>query len=88
MSDSMENRRKRLRFRCHHTGMKENNLLLGAFVDRHLAELSDDDVVWFESLLEGANDLDLFKWITGKEPAPTEYDHPVMRRLVDFRYVS
>ena len=88
MTDSMEIRRKRLRFRCHHTGMKENNLLLGAFADRHLAELSDDDIAWFEGLLEGANDIDLFKWITGKEPAPAEYDHPVMRRLVDFRFAS
>ncbi len=88
MSESMEIRRKRLHFRCHHTGMKENNLLLGAFADRHLAELSDDEVTWLEGLLAGVDDIDLYNWITGKEPAPAEYDHPVMRRLVEFQYAS
>jgi len=87
MSESLEIRRKRLHFRCHHTGMKENNLLLGAFADRHLAELSDSDIAWFEDLLARVDEIDLLNWITGKAPAPAEFDHPLMRRLVEFRYV-
>lgn len=88
MNDAMENRRKRLRFRCHHTGMKENDLLFGAFADRHLHELSDDDVVWLEALLGDNNDIDLYNWITGKTPTPAAYEHPVMQRLKDFRFVQ
>ena len=36
MSDAADIRRKRVLFRCHHTGMLENDLLIGAFADRHL----------------------------------------------------
>ena len=84
---AMEARRKRLKFRCHHTGMKENDLLFGTFADRHLDELSDDDVVWLEFLLGDNNDIDLFNWVTGKTPVPAELEHPVMRMLQDFRLV-
>lgn len=88
MSESMERRRKRLRFRCHHTGMKENNLLLGAFVDRHLDQLSDDDVAWLEGLLAEANDIDIYDWITRKVPVPPHLDHPMMRMLQEFRFAQ
>lgn len=79
-------RRKRVRFRCHHTGMKENDLLIGAFADRHLHALSDDDVCWLEALLMNNNDIDLHNWIVGREPLPAEWDHPVMRMLQNFKY--
>lgn len=87
-TDTKDARRKRLRFRCHHTGMKENDLLFGTFVDRHLDELSDDDVAWLERFIGDNNDIDLYNWITGKTPAPAEYEHPVMRKLQDFRFAS
>jgi antitoxin CptB len=73
-------------FRCHHTGMKENDLLIGAFAERHLSTLSDADVDWLESLLLNNNDIDLYKWIWRKQPLPPELDHPVMRMLQDFKY--
>jgi antitoxin CptB len=86
MSDENEIRRKRVLFRCHHTGMKENDLLIGQFADRHLLALSDADVEWLEELLLTANDLDLHDWITGRQPVPQELQHPVMQSLKDFKY--
>ena len=83
-----EIRRKRVLFRCHHTGMKENDLLIGAFADRHLAELSDAEVDWLERLLSTHNDLDLYNWITGCELHPAELDHPVMTLLKNFKFAS
>ena len=68
MSDAGEVRRKRVLFRAHHTGMKENDLLIGTFTDRHLAELDDAEVEWLEWLLMNHDDLDLYNWITGREP--------------------
>lgn len=88
MADDPQIRRKRLRFRCHHTGMKENDLLIGAFADRHLDELTDEDVGWLESLLMNNNDIDLHNWITGRQPVPPDLDHPVMHMLQNFRYAS
>lgn len=84
MSDAPEVRRKRVFFRCHHTGMRENDLLIGAFADRHLAAMTDADVEWLEWLLMTQDDLDLYNWITGREPIPSELDHPVMRAVAAF----
>ena len=84
----MSSRRKRLRFRCHHTGMKENDLLFGTFVDRHLHELTDDEVIFLEALLRDNNDLDLYNWMTCKEPVPEAWVHPVMQMLQNFKYVQ
>ena len=82
---SPESRRKRLLFRSHHTGMKENDALIGGFADRYLDELSDDEVAWLEALLLENNDIDLYNWMLGKEPVPAHLDHPVMQRLIDFK---
>lgn len=86
--DAMEAMRKRLFFRCHHTGMKENDLLFGTFAERHLDELSDDEVAWFEALLVNNDDPELYGWVTGKEPVPPELDHPVMHMLKNFKFTA
>lgn len=86
MPDDPAIRRKRVRFRCHHTGMKENDLLIGAFADRHLDSLSDADVSWLEWLLMNNNDIDLHNWISRREPLPPDLDHPVMRMMQSFKY--
>jgi antitoxin CptB len=88
MPDPLDKLRKRVFFRCHHTGMKENDLLFGAFAERHLASMSDEDVVWFESLLMDNNDIDLHNWTVGRKPVPPELDHPVMHMILNFKYVS
>lgn len=84
MTDASAQRRKRLFFRCHHTGMKENDLLLGAFARAHLASLTDDEVAWFEDFLMNNNDIDIYEWIVGRTPLPPALDHPVMQRLTAF----
>jgi antitoxin CptB len=85
MPKDSEIQRKRVMFRCHHTGMKENDLLIGTFADRHLNTLSDDDVDWLEALLLNNDDIDLYMWILRKQPVPPELDHPVMRMMQDFK---
>lgn len=84
MNDVSAARRKRLYFRCHHTGMKENDLLIGAFARAHLASLSDDDVAWFEDFLMNNNDIDIYEWIVGRKPLPADHEHPALRRLIAF----
>lgn len=82
MPSPSEARRKRLFFRCHHTGMKENDVLIGAFAERHMADLSDDDVCWFEDFLMNNNDIDIYNWMVGNKPLPPELEHPAMRLLM------
>ena len=79
----MDWRRKRLLYRCQHCGMKENDILLGGFARRHMADLEDADVERLEAILE-AGDNDLYNWITGKAPVPAAHDHALMTRLREF----
>ncbi|MBK8209901.1 MAG: succinate dehydrogenase assembly factor 2 [Rhodospirillales bacterium] len=51
-------------------GMRESDLLIGTFADRHLADLDDAEVGWFEWLLMNHDDLAIYNWITGRTPAP------------------
>jgi antitoxin CptB len=86
MEEDRIKQRKRVLFRSHHTGMKENDLLIGTFADRHLDSMSDEDVTWFERLLMDHDDIDLYNWMTGREPYPPTLDHPVMRMMRSFKY--
>lgn len=84
MSDNnqdLEMRRKKLQFRGAHRGTKENDILVGRFMDTHLATLSAEQLDRFEILMNEVPDADFFKWATGKEPAPAEYDTDVLNMI-------
>ncbi len=68
--------RKRLLFRSHHCGMKENDLLLGRFADHYIEQLDDRQLADFERLME-QNDVDILNWLTGKETPPVEFNNDV-----------
>ena len=72
MGDALEIRRKRLRFRAWHRGLKEADLVLGPFADKHLARLSERELDEFERLLD-APDPDIFDWAAGRRVAPLEF---------------
>jgi antitoxin CptB len=84
MPDSLERRRKRLTFRARHRGMKELDLLIGGFADRHLAELSAAQLDRFEALLDVPEPL-MYRWLMGFERPPAAFDHDVTRLLLDFK---
>lgn len=81
----LDARRKRLIFRSDHRGTKEMDLLLGSFARRNIATLDDALVDRFEVMLE-LSDPDLYNWITGQEPAPPEWEGPLMDLLRAHRY--
>jgi antitoxin CptB len=82
MSDptELDSRRRRLVFRAQHRGTKETDILIGGFVARHIATLSDADVAALEDILE-LWDVDLADWLSGRRPIPPEYDTPLLRRI-------
>ena len=86
MADHWDTRRKRLLFRSWHRGTKETDLLLGSFAERHLAELSNEQLDRYEALLE-ENDSDIFDWIARQTPPPPELDTDVLRLLIEFRFL-
>lgn len=87
MSDALDIRRKRLLFRSWHRGTKEADLLLGSFAERHLAELTAEQLDGYEALLEG-DDSELYDWLAGRAPPPAGQDEELIRLLLDFRYTK
>lgn len=77
-------RRRRLRFRTTHTGMRETDILLGDFVAACIDGLDEPRIAELERLLATNDDREILDWITGRAPAPAEFATPVMTALIDF----
>ncbi|MGH6800175.1 MAG: succinate dehydrogenase assembly factor 2 [Methylocella sp.] len=80
---SLDARRRRIRFRSWHRGMREIDLVLGRFADAEIACLGSNELDDYERLLE-APDRDVFGWLIGAAATPSSYDTPVLRRIRAF----
>lgn len=80
-------RLKRLRFRAWHRGTREADLLIGGFFDRHSATWSDEEIAWYEALMQ-EQDVDILAWAMGTQPVPERWDGEMMRRLKQVDYIK
>ncbi|PIE07591.1 MAG: succinate dehydrogenase assembly factor 2 [Rhodobacterales bacterium] len=78
MSETPENRLKRLSMRSHRRGTREMDLILGRYADACLAGLTGAALDDYESLLE-ENDHDLYLWVSGRAVPPDRYAALVAR---------
>jgi len=76
-------RRKRLKFRAWHRGMRELDLILGPFADAHLDGLSANALDSFEDLLTVPDTL-VYDWLCGREPPPARFRTKLYEQIVDF----
>ena len=83
-SDGLDDRRKRLLFRCWHRGTREMDLILGRFADAEIATLSDDELAQLEHLIE-MPDPDLYAALTGNVALAPEYASRLFDRIKSFR---
>ncbi len=83
----MDDRRKRLLFRCWHRGTREMDLILGRFADAEIASLSDNELTELERLIE-IPDPDLYAALTGDRPLPPEDAGALFERIKSFRAVG
>jgi antitoxin CptB len=84
MSDTADEiRRKRLKFRAWHRGMKEVDLVLGPFADAHLGTMTDEQLDTFELLLS-VPDTDLYDWLCERSPPPDRYRTKLYDQIHDF----
>jgi antitoxin CptB len=81
--EPIEIRRKRLIHRSLYTGMKETDLLLGAFARASVGAFDPRQLDLYESLL-GEPDPAIYAWAIGSEDVPPEHDNDVMTLLRDF----
>ncbi len=79
MSETPENRLRRLRMRSWRRGTREMDLILGPFADKALAALSGADLDAYETLLS-ENDQDLYLWVSMPDTAPAAHV-PIIARI-------
>lgn len=82
-SGGLDDRRKRLLFRCWHRGTREMDLILGRFADSAIAGLADDELTELEHLIE-VPDPDLYAALTGHAPLASRYAGPLFDRIKSF----
>ena len=70
--ESKEARLKRMQLRSMRRGIKEMDLILGAFARDRLGSLSEPELLLYDALLS-ENDQDLYSWMTGREPTPERF---------------
>ena len=80
-------RLKRLRYRAGHRGIREADLLLGAFFEQEHGRWSEADIDWFEALLD-EQDVDILAWATGSVDPPEPLASEAMKALQEFKNVS
>ena len=82
-SGGLDDRRKRLLFRCWHRGTREMDLILGRFADAEIAKLNDDELAQLEHLIE-VPDPDLYAAVSGGVALPAEYATGLFDRIRSF----
>ena len=77
---SIENRRKKLRYRAHYRGFKEADLLVGGYVRDHIEQMDHAAMDALEAILANS-DRDIYAWATGKKAVPAVLNSAVMAQL-------
>jgi antitoxin CptB len=87
MTTELAPRLARMRFRAWHRGTREADYMIGCYFDRFHAFWSEQDVQWFEDLLE-EDDVDIMAWALKTEITPDRFDGPMMARMQQLDYVD
>ena len=77
---------KRLRWRAHHRGTKEADILVGGFFDSHHRRWTASELALFGQLLE-EQDADIIAWATGTATPPKRYEGPMLTALQKLDYI-
>jgi antitoxin CptB len=83
-SNGLDERRKRLLFRCWHRGTREMDLILGRFADAEIAGLAELELTQLEALI-GLEDPDLYPAFVGETRLPPQFHTPLFERIKTFR---
>ncbi|CAH2268182.1 succinate dehydrogenase assembly factor 2-B, mitochondrial-like [Pararge aegeria] len=79
---TLEKRKARLHYQSRKRGMLENDLLLSTFAKKYLDGFTEEQTMKYDRLINSpSNDWDIFYWMVGKKPTPTEFDNEIMEML-------
>lgn len=76
--------RRRLAWRASRRGIKEMDLLVGGFAEKHLPTMTADELDAFTCILD-IPDQDLLAWVTRQEQVPPHLESPMLMALLAFR---
>ena len=80
----LEITRKRLLWRATHRGIKEMDILVGGYAQKHLVAMSAADLEHFAGLLE-IPDQDLLSWATNQSSVPPPQQSAMLEAMLCFR---
>ena len=72
MTETHENRLKRMQMRSMRRGIKEMDIILSRYAEENLVSMSAEDLDLYDALLH-ENDQDLYQWVTGQVAAPAQF---------------
>lgn len=81
MTESRENRIRRLIYRSAYTGTRETDKLLGAFARQVLPTMTELELDAYEDLL-AYGDPDIWSWASGMSPVPDDISNLALDRLI------
>ena len=79
--------KKKIIYRSNYRGTKEMDKLLGAFVKKYINDLSDDDLVKLEKLLD-IDDSNLYNFLNGLETDVVIEKNNVTDLFKNFKYIK
>jgi antitoxin CptB len=83
-SNGLDDRRKRLLFRCWHRGTREMDLILGRFADAEIGGLAALELTQLEDLI-ALEDPELYPAFVGDTLLDEQYRTPLFERIKLFR---
>ena len=79
--------KKKIIYRSNYRGTKEMDKLLGAFVKKYINDLSEDDLVKLEKLLD-IDDSNLYRFLNGLKTDFVIEQNNVTDLLINFEYIK
>lgn len=83
-SADLDERRRRILYRCWHRGIREMDLILGQFAEQEISGFDEAELDELERIMS-AEDQDLISWINGAKPVPEEMKTPMFARIAAVR---
>lgn len=84
---TFEGRKQRCKFRAWHRGTREADFTIGGFFDRYHQEWGDEELRWFEALLE-EDDVHILAWAFGTEEVPPRFQGALIEKMQRLDYVE
>ncbi|TMM49733.1 succinate dehydrogenase assembly factor 2 [Qipengyuania marisflavi] len=77
----------RAKFRAWHRGTREADYMIGGFFDRYHDGWKEEQLAWFEALLE-EDDVDIMAWALKTQPFPPRFAGPQLELMQQLDYVD